>query len=96
MTNKTVAVWDVHLADNDWYYVFADSAKQALNIVYETHYDDLVKEEFKQTYKPTVRKISDEEMIQVLDEDDGEIVKTAREWASGNKPEPFCSNTYFV
>ena len=89
-----IVIWDVHISDGDWYYVFARSEKEALRIVIDTHYDDMRMREFRREYKPTVRRIPDRETILVNDEDRGQQKWTAKRWAKGETPGPFCSNTY--
>ena len=88
-----VVIWDVHLFNGDWYYVFAVSEKQALRIVINTHYEMRTRE-FRNQFAPKIRRIPDNEKILVNDEDRGQQKWTAKRWAKGERPGPFCSNTY--
>lgn len=91
---QPVAVWDVHLSDGDWYYVFARSGKEALKIVVYTHYEDMGLRAFRKLYKPTVKRVPGNEEILVNNEETGQKYRTAKRWARGERPGPFCSNTY--
>lgn len=88
-----VVIWDVHLFNGDWYYVFARSEKEALRIVIHTHYEMRTRD-FRTQFAPKIRRVPDGEKILVNDEDRGQQKWTAKRWAKGERPGPFCSNTY--
>lgn len=90
-----VALWSVVLCDGDWYWVFAKSARGAVRVVIDSHYDTFTAGRFAKQYGPTVRKIKDAEQL-VVNEEHGQRTRTAGEWREGQKTGPFVSNTYEI
>lgn len=91
---QQIVIWDIVLSDGDWYWFFARSRAEAIQLVHSTHYHSLLIGEFKAKYKPQVERIPDHRKLMVNHEELGQKTRTARSWAKGESPGPFVSNTY--
>lgn len=92
---RAVVLWSVVLCDGDWYWIFARSAEEAVQVVIASHYDTFTRQRFQRQYAPTVRQIEDDERL-VVNEEDGQKTKTAGEWRRDQDTGPFVSNTYEI
>lgn len=94
MNNQDVVIWHIRLSNGDWYTVFAKHEKDALGLLVSVHYDNVDMLEFLETYKPTIRRVSDNEKMLVNCEDRGQRNWSAKRWAKGETLGMFTSNTY--
>lgn len=92
---SAVVLWSVVLCDGDWYWVFARSAEEAVQVVIAAHYETFTRQRFQRQYAPTVTQINNDDRL-VVNEEDGQKTKTAREWRRGQETGPFVSNTYEI
>jgi hypothetical protein len=92
-----IKIFIVELIDESWFYVFAESAEDAIeHVAIESDLVDAASysyAEFKREYDPIVRQMADNEVIEIEDDDE----KTVLEWLqtdAAKHPGCWLSNTY--
>ena len=96
-TSKEVSLYYVHLNSGDWFGVFARGTTEAVRIVRQNHYEGMTVAGFLKAYRPTTTKVAANTLIAVTSVEARRKTRTrkrARDWAKGQRPGLFISNTY--